>query len=56
MPRFQSEVKCEAFDLKMVFKFSHNKKGFALSLVLMILALMRYRNLVSCIWDAFKKM
>ena len=28
MPRFQSEAKCEAFHLKMIFKFSYNKKGF----------------------------
>ena len=36
MPRFQSEAKCEAFDLKMIFKFSYSKKGFALSLVLKV--------------------
>ena len=36
MPRFQSEAKSDAFDLKMIFKFSYNKKGFTLSLVLKV--------------------
>ena len=40
-PLFQSEAKCEAIDLKMIFNFNAHKthfpnKGFALSLILKI--------------------
>ena len=40
-PLFQSEVKCEAIDMKMIFNYDANKthfhnKGFALSLVLKV--------------------
>ena len=40
-PLFQSEVKCEAIDMKMIFDYNANKthlhnKGFSLSLVLKV--------------------
>ena len=40
--RFQSEAKCEAIDMKMIFNYDANKthflnKGFALSLVLKVI-------------------
>ena len=40
-PLFQSEAKCEAIDMKMIFNYDANKthfqnKGFALSLVLKV--------------------
>ena len=42
-PQFQSEAKCEAFDMKTIFnsyanKSHFHKKGFALSLVLKVRA------------------